>query len=196
MPRKASNPCVHTSVKEAVARFYLNHERTSYGNTKLDAVRNYFNIDVTARTIKNWAYTFRDRGSVERPSSNVGRPRKLSEQEEEIVLGFVITRNRQFEKVTCRCVQVFIQAQFGIPVSPEYARLFLVNHEFSSRAAQTKRKTKDLSVDVQTKVYLKYSRWARENVFAKYARSRIASIDCTYTKICVGTERTYVKKGR
>jgi transposase len=105
-------------------------------------------LDVTQRAVQSWVKAFRERGTqalAAQPRS--GRPPKLTLQQEQTVLGWILHSPTEFgfatELWTAPRVTSLIRKNFGVTFNPHYVVEWLAKRNISSQRPQRQPREKN-----------------------------------------------------
>lgn len=137
--------------------------------------------DVPQRTQRRWLRSVHDHGTSLQPLSRSGRHKKLNEEQELLVTGFISSQIENKCPVSNSEVKEFIQHRLGIDLNLRTVQQHSRKLGFSSQKTRTRtRGFKELQDDLAI-MYLDFLVNEAHPIFSALPRAKIASIDFTYT---------------
>ena len=105
----------------------------------------------------------------------------LSESQEHVVVGYVVTLILEGKEAQPRTVTDFVLEHFGSTYSEKSAKRLLRRYGFSYRKVQTKSKGFTFDEEVMVDLYFEFVSSIQTEDFVCQPRWRVASIDFTHT---------------
>ena len=178
-------------VKTAFAKMYI--AWSSRGSKREDFVDflKESGYDVPARSLSRWVTEVIQHGSVVSKNFAAGRPRTLSLEEIETVVGYVLHLLSIRKEVHLATIQKFILEFFDTNVSLSMVRNLLDEEGFSSRVTQSRSSTVQLDSTSLSRMAFD---WLRNNSF-RCPTSLLCSVDFTFTSHRNDRRVSYALKG-
>lgn len=94
--------------------------------------------NVAESTLRRWRSNVRSSGGALLGGEGLGRPPALTEQQERLLVGFVIWRNNNNLIVQLETAHKFVQEELNVPIASSTVHDYLMRNGFSSRKCKTK----------------------------------------------------------
>jgi transposase len=98
-------------------------------------------------TIYRWSHDNLSEEAIKERLSNRGRPRKFSDEMDQLIVGFFIDLRLNFQASTGERLVSFAHEYLGIKVSPQYISRLIKKHDITSQTSK-KRNTRMTSEEV------------------------------------------------
>jgi len=144
------------------------------------------------RTLNSWNRAIVEGREPVIISKNVGRPRLLDKQKEEIVVGHVLDKNGRGMQVFEQGVRGFVRDRLRRKISADTTRRILAGNGISLHKC---RPEKDVPTVELGEIYRKWIMDQRKAGTLKLRRSLIGSLDFTYTNHRTTQFRTFAQVG-
>lgn len=146
-------------------------------------------------TFNRWLKRLDLDGSAVSADKGSGRPRALSDEQQRLLVGYVLAQNERNEEVHLSDVVAFVKNSFDLDITNRTALSYLNACGFSSQLTQNKTPGYKLSENELTKIACSWLRSTRDSGFFNVSRDALCSIDFTFTGHRGERRRTFSRKG-
>lgn len=188
-PYKAT--AIPKEVRNAFGAIGSAWKRRNYALSDFEELLKEAGYDVTQSSLSRWVLATERGGSALSADKASGRESMLSDAEQRVLAGWVLTMNFERQPVNLQATVDFISDSFSINVSATTAHRYLKGLGFTRRKVSIKAATYTLD-DYQ--LAKQVHNWLLGTVFPS-SRSLLASIDVTYSGHRKDEVFTYAPKG-
>ena len=129
---------IPVEIRDTLGRISLSLKNNGMKKAKVIEVFHDAGYDVPIRSLTRWEKNIKDNGISHKKEKESGKPRSLSEEQERLLVGYVLCLNEQNQEVHLLTVRSWIEKTFGIFISDATAHRYLSDNGFSSRVMQSK----------------------------------------------------------
>lgn len=165
------------------------------GRTFLTRLIKEAGYEVTDRTLRRYRFEIEAGGTPLSDSKRTGATRSLSDAQMDVVVGFVLHKNRMNEPVSGKVIRTFCATAFGISVSKQTVSRYMSETGFTVRKSKLKAGGFTVDFDSLVDVYWDWLQQAREDGMFNCSLSNICSIDFTFTSHRTRHETSYSLRG-
>ena len=182
--------------RTAICRIYAAWRATGHKPADFEVVLVAAGYSIPRRTLNHWAHTITHPAKTPGPSRKRGRPAALQPEQADISIGHCLKLLEENKIVQLTTLREYVWDEFCVSLSPSMAcRLF---HEYGlgSRTVQLYSCGTGTKTSVLADTYANWIRTQRDAGFLTLPRSKIGSIDFTFTKHRTTRLKTYAVIGR
>lgn len=182
-------------LKDAVTRLTLCYKEAGIKTSQFNKLLLLAELEVPSQTISRWKRRKKSGMPIIKTSKMSGRPRGLTTEQEEVLVGFVLQCSEENKICSLNTVKNFLLDNFDKDLKKSYISMFLRTKGFASRKCREKSTGFKFCIDQNARLYKDFLQRAHEEAFSKKSLSQIGSIDCTFSSNRNRNVRLYSLRG-
>ena len=182
---------LHAEVRTALAKQFIAWKARGWKKEDFLVFLSEAGFDIPMRTLTRWCSNVKQQGTAVTQNYGGNRERILSEEETQVVSGFVLDKFSRKEEVHLDTIQSFIYDCFNTEISLSTVHRYLEEQGFSSRVA--KGRTGGVQLDLAQMVQIAHEWLTTSPIHC--LRYPLCSVDFTYTSHRTDRRVSYSLKG-
>ena len=186
---------IHPIARDTIGRITLALKKQGMKKGVIHSVLKNAGFDIPKSTLRRWENHINSKGEAFIQDKQTGKQRKVTEEQEHLLVGFVLFQNDSNKEVHLKTICSWFLKHFNLKISETTVHRYLTRNGFSSRVMQSK--TSGYRVDYNTLAEIA-EKWVQgridDGVFEK-DRSLLCSIDFTFTSHRTHRRTSYSLKG-